>query len=139
MTRHPIPGVGVAVVRRGELLLVRRGRGALAGKWAVPGGKVDYGERLEEAARREVAEETGLQVRIGPVIWVGESLGPGTPPEWHYVLVDFLGEVVGGETTPGDDATDLAWVALDRVEEYDLTPTMFGLLDALRDRDEHAG
>ena len=126
-------GVGVAVLRRGLLLLVRRARGAHAGRWAVPGGKVLYGETLEQAARREVAEETGLEVELGPVVWVGESLGPGNPPEWHYVLIDFLGTVVGGREAPADDAAELAWVPVDRAEDYPLTPTMPDLIRALKE------
>lgn len=133
--RHPIPGVGVAVLNEaGDLLLVRRGAGAAVGKWAVPGGKVELGETLVEAARREVREETGLDVTIGGPIWVGESIGPGDPPEWHYTLVDFLGHVTGGRLRPGDDASDAAWVPLDRVATFDVVPTMPGLVDALRRR-----
>ncbi len=131
---HPIPGVGVAVLNDdGELLIVRRGSGAAAGRWAVPGGKVEYGESLVDAARREVLEETGLQVEVGPVVWVGESIGPGDPPSWHFTLVDFAGTVRGGTLTPGDDATDAAWVPLDQIAGFDVVPTMPALVDdALR-------
>lgn len=117
----------------GRLLLVRRGRGAFKGLWAVPGGKVRLGETMREAAAREVREETGLDVRVGRVLWVGDAIGPGAPPEWHYTLVDFLGEVYGGELRAADDAAEAAWVASAEIDRYPLTPTMPGLLDVLRD------
>ena len=132
MTARPIPGVGVAVVSDGRLLLIRRGRGPQVGKWAVPGGKVDLGESLVEAARREVAEETGLEIEVGPAIWVGESIGPGSPPEWHYTLIDFLGSPIG-ERSPraSDDASEVTWITIDEARAMDLTPTMFPLLEVL--------
>lgn len=134
MTARPIPGVGVAVISEGRVLLIQRGRGAQAGKWAVPGGKVDLGETLRETAVREVREETGLDIDLGDAVWVGESIGPGDPPEWHYTLVDFVA-VVNGDLSaePADDAADLRWVTIDEARAMDLTPTMFPLLDVLED------
>ena len=128
---HPIPGVGVVVLQDESILLVERGRGALAGKWAVPGGKVGYGETMCEAAVREVLEETGLVVEVGDVVWTGETIGPGTPPAWHFVLVDFMARVVGGDLQASDDAADARFVQLSEVRELPLTPTMFDLLDVL--------
>jgi 8-oxo-dGTP diphosphatase len=119
------------VVDDGRLLLVRRLNAPREGLWAVPGGKVEFGETLAESARREVKEETGLEVEIGEVIWVGETLGPGDPPAWHYVLVDFMGTVVGGHLEAGDDAAEVAWFSLTDARDLPLTPTMPGLLEAL--------
>lgn len=128
----PVPGVGVVAVRDGTLLLVRRGRGAHTGRWAVPGGKVRWGETMRAAAAREAAEETGLTVEVGDVVWVGETIGPGDPPQWHHVLVDFAAVVVGGELRAGDDAAEARWVPLASVDELDLTPTMVELVAGLR-------
>lgn len=133
MTRRPVPGVGVAIVDGTRLLVIRRGRGPGRGLWAVPGGKVDYGESLEETAVREAREETGFDVELGPIIWVGESLGPGEPPEWHYVLIDYLARIKGGELMPGDDAAEARWVEIEDARELDLTYTMHPLLDVLED------
>ena len=127
----PLVGVGVVVIDQGRMLLVERGRGILAGSWAVPGGKVRYGERLTEAAVREVREETGLDVELGDVVWTGESLGDSDPPEHHVVLVDFTGRVVGGEARAGDDAADVAFVPVEDLRSWPLTPTMYDLLDRL--------
>jgi 8-oxo-dGTP diphosphatase len=129
--RRPIAGVGAVVIRDGSLLLVKRGRGANEGLWAVPGGKVEYGERLREAAAREILEETGLVVSVGDVAWVGEALGPGTPPAWHFALVDFYATVIGGELVVGDDAADAEWVPLGDVLERPVTPTMVDLMQVI--------
>jgi len=118
-------------VENGRVLLVRRGRGAGVGLWAVPGGRVEWGETLEDAARREVAEETGLDVRLGPVVWTGESIGPGSPPEWHFTLVDFVGFRVTGEAVAADDAADVRWVTTSEAGRLDLVDSMPSLLARL--------
>jgi ADP-ribose pyrophosphatase YjhB (NUDIX family) len=128
---RPIPAVGVAVVENGALLMVRRGRGPNAGLWAVPGGKVDYGESLRDAAVREVKEETGVDIEVEQVVWVGDAMGPGDPPAWHYTLVDFQARRRGGTAAAADDAEEVAWVALDQALELPLTPTMPGLIEVL--------
>ena len=132
--RRPVPGVGVAVVDGDRLLMVRRGREPGLGLWAVPGGKPEYGESLHDAARREVLEETGMEVRVGPPIWAGDSIGPGSPPQWHFAIVDFLGEAVGGSLVAGDDAAEARWVRLRHARRLPLTPTMPALLDVLEAR-----
>ena len=128
---RPLAGVGVVVIDDGRLLLVKRGGEVGHGLWAVPGGKVRLGETLQEAAAREASEETGLQVDIGSVLWVGESIGEGDPPDHHFVLVDFAAVVVGGALQADDDAADAAFVPLDEVRSLPLTPSMFQLLDDL--------
>jgi 8-oxo-dGTP diphosphatase len=127
---RPLVGVGVVLVEEGRILLVERGHEPSKGLWAVPGGKVDLGETLRDAAVREVAEETGLEVEIGEVIWVGEHISK----HGHIVLIDFLGSVVGGELTAGDDAERAEWVPLRRAVDYPLTPTMYELIEMLGHR-----
>lgn len=134
--QRPIPAVGVAVVRDGDLLLVRRGRGANAGLWAIPGGKVEYGESMRAAAIREVREETGIDVELGEVIWVGDALGPGDPPAWHYTLVDYFGRMIGGVLQAADDAREVAWIPLKSALELPLTPTMPDLVAVLLEEGE---
>lgn len=124
----PRVGVGVAIVDDGRILLVKRGREPGRGLWAVPGGKVRPGEPLRDAARREVLEETGLEVDVGEVIWVGEHLDESH----HLVLIDFLGSVLGGHLAAADDADDVAWVSLEDASSYPLTETMYELVDTLR-------
>ena len=126
--RHPVPGVGAAVVDGDRILLVQRGREPGRGLWAVPGGKLALGETLRNAARREVLEETGIEVEVHDVIWAGESIGPGDPPAWHYAIVDFLAHPVGGTLRAGDDADDARWVTAAGAAELPLVATMPSLL-----------
>lgn len=125
--KRPIVGVGVAIVEGDEILLVQRANEPHRGLWAVPGGKVDLGESLAEAATREVKEETGLLIELEQIIWVGESI----EDDHHLVLIDFLGQATGGELGAADDALDLAWVRIEDAYEMELTPTMYELLDVL--------
>lgn len=122
----------MAVIKDGALLMVKRGRGPNAGMWAIPGGKVDYGESMPAAAIRELREETGIVAEIERVIWVGDAIGPGDPPEWHYTLVDYLARMTGGRLEAADDAELVAWVPLDQVLDLPVTPTMHDLVEALR-------
>lgn len=123
----PVVATGVAVVEDGQILLVRRGSQPNEGLWAVPGGKVDFGETLAEAATREVKEETGMLVELEEIIWVGEFIDS----DIHLVLVDFLGTPTGGELAAGDDAAEVQWVDLEAAFELDMPDTMYELLEVL--------
>jgi len=129
-SERPLVGVGVAVIDQGRILLVRRANDPGRGLWAVPGGKVDMGERLTEAAAREVREETGLLVEIGELIWAGEHISD----QVHIVLIDFLGALIGGDLAAGDDADRAEWVPLEHVGDYPLTETMYDLVAVLLSR-----
>ena len=131
-TLVPRTGVGAVIMRDGALLMVERGRPPRAGEWAVPGGKVQWGERLEDAVAREVAEETGLIVEVGELVWTGQAIGP----DWHFVLLDFEATIIGGELAAGDDAAQVAWVDLAEADSWPLTSSMFDLIALLRRRIE---
>ncbi len=124
-TGRPVVAVGAVVVHDGHLLLVERGRPPSMGRWAVPGGRVEFGERIVDAVEREVLEETGVTVRCGTAsIWVERI-----DEQHHVLIVDLVAELVGSPVlTPGDDASDARWVALD---ELDTLPLVDGLLDAI--------
>lgn len=123
----PVVGVGVVLIDEGRILLIQRGNEPQKGLWAVPGGKVEQGETMRDAARRETAEETGLEVDVGEVVWVGEVIEAG----FHLVLIDFAATVTGGELAPADDADDARWVPIEVAASYPLTPTMHELVDTL--------
>jgi ADP-ribose pyrophosphatase YjhB (NUDIX family) len=83
---------------------------------------------MREAARREALEETGLEVEVGEVVWVGEHIDD----EHHIVLIDYAARLVGGDLEASDDADEVRWVPLEEAKAYPLTPTMYDLVDTLR-------
>jgi ADP-ribose pyrophosphatase YjhB (NUDIX family) len=128
---HPTPGAGALIIEDGKILLIRRGRGAYVGHWAVPGGRQRRGETMREAAAREVEEETGLVVEVGDLVWAGDIMDAADPPAYHYTVVDFSATPIGGVLQSGDDAAEVRWVPLSDVRSLPLTPTMFDLIDQL--------
>lgn len=112
----------------GEILLIKRARPPWEGLWAIPGGRVEWGETMEQAVIREVMEETGLQIRPGEVAWVGEILDDATPPEWHYGVIDFFATIEGGELAPGADASEVQWWPVRKLDELPIAPSLIDLV-----------
>ena len=122
----PQLAVGAVVVHGGALLMVRRGHAPAEGAWTLPGGRVEHGEYLEEALRREVLEETGLEIAVDRLLGILEVVG-----EPHYVILDYLATTPGrAEPRAASDATAARWVPLDEVEALDLTPRLIETLRA---------
>jgi ADP-ribose pyrophosphatase YjhB (NUDIX family) len=123
----PLVGVGVIVVDGERVLVVRRGRPPGAGRWSLPGGLVELGEPVETAARREIAEECGLQVVLhGLVDFVDRIvMDDDGRVRYHYVLLDFLATPavapVVGEARAGSDADAVRWVTLEELAGLDRT------------------
>ncbi len=121
---RPIVGVGAVIVDHGRVLLVKRGSPPLLGEWSLPGGVVELGETLRAAAEREAREETGLIVKAGEVLEVLDRIIPGRDnagaPQYHYVLIDFLCAVHGGELHAGGDAADVRWATQAELSAYSL-------------------
>ena len=129
--RHPTPGVGAVILEDGEILLIRRAAGAYTGYWAVPGGRQRFGETMDDAVKRETREETGLEVEVGGVAWVGDIIDEAASPDYHYTIIDFFATVVGGDLRAGDDAAEARRVPVSEARALRLTPTMYALLDQL--------
>jgi 8-oxo-dGTP diphosphatase len=119
----PIVGVGAIILSQGKLLLEKRGHEPARGRWSIPGGVVELGERLKVAVVRETKEETGLDVEVVDLVGVVDQidLDDAGKVKYHFVIVDFYVKVVGGELQADSDADELRWVPLEEVEGYDLT------------------
>jgi ADP-ribose pyrophosphatase YjhB (NUDIX family) len=121
---RPVVAVAAIVFEAGRVLLVKRDREPQKGWWSLPGGGLELGEHLLDGLRREIREETGLEVRILEVVEVLERIlrdGEGRL-EYHYVLIDYLCEKTGGELRAGDDVSLTEWVDLGLLGEYRITP-----------------
>ncbi len=127
-------GVGALIFDCGRVLLVQRGNEPLKGWWSLPGGAVETGERLEAAVLREVLEETNLVVKI---VCFGEiferlMLDADGKTEYHYVLLDYVCEVVGGTLTAGSDSADVRWFGLEELKELPITSGTLEVVERCR-------
>jgi len=107
----PVVGVGAIIIEGDRVVLVRRGHAPLAGEWSIPGGVLEVGETLRQAAVREALEETGLRVEVGELLGVYDRvLRDGDERvRYHYVLIDFLCRRIAGEFAAADDAAEARW------------------------------
>jgi len=133
---RPIVGVGGVVVEGQRVLLVRRGNEPLKGEWSIPGGAVELGETLEVACAREVHEETGLEIDVGPMIDVFDRIRLDSQGKtlFHYVLVDFVCRPIGGALACGSDAIDARWASLMDLAELGVQPATVSVIEKAIDR-----
>jgi ADP-ribose pyrophosphatase YjhB (NUDIX family) len=134
---YAVAAVGAVLIRDGRVLLVRRGYPPAVGKWSLPGGVIEAGERLADAAARELEEETGLRAKPLGVIWVLNNvvLDQVGRVRYHYLIVDILfdGGTVEGVPRAGGDALDVSWVDLEEVlRRDDVSRTVKKLVSRLK-------
>lgn len=131
--QRPIVGVGVMIKEGEEYLLIRRAAEPDKGLWSIPGGLVEVGERLREAAAREALEETGLTVEVMRELSVIDKIirDEAGRVKYHFIIVDYLARRVSGELCASDDALEARWVSPDGLGLYELSPSFRDLLDRL--------
>jgi 8-oxo-dGTP diphosphatase len=119
-------GVGVLIERDGKYLLIKRAAEPDKGMWSVPGGLVEVGERVKDAAVREAVEETGLSIEIVERLGVVDKIVKDHVGRvlYHFIIVQFLARFLAGEARAMDDALDARWVALSDLPSYELTTSL---------------
>jgi 8-oxo-dGTP diphosphatase len=119
-------GVGVLIEKDGKYLLIRRAADPDKGMWSVPGGLVEVGERVRDAAVREAMEETGLKVKLVERLGVVDKImrDDDGRVRYHFIIVQFLARIVEGEVKAMDDALEARWVRLSELPSYDITASL---------------
>ena len=128
---QPIVGVGAVIMQDEKVVLVKRRFEPLAGQWSLPGGRLELGETLEAGLAREMLEETGLEVEVGPVVDVFDRilLDPERKVRYHYVLIDYLCRPIGGALTHGSDVAAAELVDPGELDRYRLTPKATSVIE----------
>ena len=127
---QPQVAVGAVVFKDGKVLLIKRGKPPARNQWAIPGGMVNLGETLQQAAEREFREETGLTIRAGEPIHTFEVIQKDAADNviFHYVIIDLLAEFISGNPVAGDDAIDAQWLSPEQMRCRDINATTRQLL-----------
>ena len=128
---QPTLAVGAVVFKDNKVLLVKRGQSPAKGMWAIPGGSVELGETLKQAAEREILEETGLVIKAGEPIFSFEVIryDGRDRVKFHYYIVDLEGEYVHGNIQPGDDAIKVRWISEEDLNSIEVNPKTRELLN----------
>ncbi len=127
---RPIVGVGAVIVEGHRALVVRRATEPLKGQWSIPGGMLELGEKLRAGIAREVLEETGLEVEVGEVLDVFDSIFPDHEgrTQYHYVLIDFLCRRTGGELYASSDVSEVRWVTAAEAAALQMKEVTLGVI-----------
>jgi len=130
---QPIVGVGVVVYHDNRVLLVKRKYPPKQNLWAVPGGKVKFGENLQHAARREVLEETGIHIEVKQPVQVLDVIEMEGETKYHYVVIDFLAHYIAGDVCAKDDALAADWFAIEELADIAIDQDTYQLLQHIND------
>ena len=136
MTTHTYPdspkvGVGALVFHNNRVLLIKRGKSPSKGMWTVPGGRLELGESLQEAAEREVLEETSVTVKAENPLYIFDMVAKDDNGriKYHFVIVDIAAQYIEGDPKPGDDAADAGWFKYEELERLGVGEKTMALLE----------
>src|SRR5579872_932688 len=127
----PLVGVGAIIIEHNRVILVKRGHPPLLGEWSIPGGLLEVGETLRQAAVREVLEETGLRVEVGELLGVFDRIVRDEDQRalYHYVLIDFLCRRIAGELQAACDALEARWYTRGEIGNLSLAQDTVGVIN----------
>jgi 8-oxo-dGTP diphosphatase len=128
---RPYVGIGGIIVHEGRVVLVKRRFEPLAGQWSIPGGAVEAGETLEACLVREMGEETGFLIQVGPVVEVLDRITHDDEGKvlYHFVLIDYLCWPVGGELRAGSDVAEAVLAEPSELAQYELTEKALSVIE----------
>ena len=129
---YPRVAVGAVVFKEDRVLLVRRGQAPAEDSWAIPGGSIEIGETLQQAAEREIREETGIRIRAAKPIYTFDVIERDESEgiRFHYIIVDLSADYVSGELSAGDDAVEARWVSAEEIKTLAVNKTTLALLQS---------
>jgi ADP-ribose pyrophosphatase len=128
--RFPIVAASAVIIRDGKILMIKRAHEPNKGLWSIPGGRIELGETVYEAAQREVFEECNIKVEILRFLFAGDNIirDDAGKVKYHYVLIDLLAEYKSGEIVAQSDAAEYKWVTPEELPGLDMTPQLRTLL-----------
>lgn len=128
--QFPVVAASAVVLRDGKILMIKRAKEPNKGKWSIPGGRIELGESIHEAVKREVSEECNIEVEILQLLGVADNIirDEARRVRYHYVLIDFLARYKAGEIKVQSDAEDYRWVTVEELSEMDMTSQLRTIL-----------
>lgn len=130
MDKFPVLGVGAIVIKDNCILLVKRGHEPYKNQWAIPGGKVNWGETLQQAAEREIFEETSVVIKAKSPCYAFEIMD-SNKTQYHYVVIDLFADYISGHPNPSDDAKQAQWFKLDKLPYDNINDETLNLINKL--------
>lgn len=129
----PIISAGGVIIINGKILMIKRKNEPESGKWTIPGGAINIGEKIKDGLKREILEETGVNVDVKNLIDVTEKIAKDNHGviKYHYVIVDYLCEYVSGEIKASSDAQEVRLISYDDIDKYELCNGTKGIIETI--------